>query len=269
MKHTKTTILNELHRIASHLEDKGLESLADKIDLVFTKVAADENLFEEKPTIEAEMTLEDAINNYDSNIYKVDVKGNWDKSEWLTIPDFFGHLSEEDLKAPASVDGNHIVVSLPNVGTQVLNMVPKQHWEDEEDDNPKAPEEKSKKEVVDDFHKRMMEMTGQNDEVTKEADVVEFKDDAEEAPEDSKDFRKSLEEVINQYSKENGSDTPDFILAEYLDKCIEAFDAATKSRSEWHGGKDKADNDFIATAAALADENRLFGLADMLDQRLS
>lgn len=50
-------------------------------------------------------------------------------------------------------------------------------------------------------------------------------------------FRKELETAINRCSQENGSDTPDFILAEYLEGCLRAFDAAAKRRDEWYGHK--------------------------------
>lgn len=51
--------------------------------------------------------------------------------------------------------------------------------------------------------------------------------------EDTKaDFRERLEDLINCYNIENGSDTPDFILAEYLVSCLEAFDKAVKKRAE-------------------------------------
>lgn len=46
--------------------------------------------------------------------------------------------------------------------------------------------------------------------------------------------QKELEHLINCMSLENGSDTPDFILAEYLHQCLEAFDAATRRREEWY-----------------------------------
>jgi hypothetical protein len=49
-----------------------------------------------------------------------------------------------------------------------------------------------------------------------------------------KKFRQELEEVINKHSMENGSDTPDFILAEYLTMCLRAFDVATKKRNNWY-----------------------------------
>lgn len=49
----------------------------------------------------------------------------------------------------------------------------------------------------------------------------------------------SLEEeirsVINSHSRENVSDTPDFILAQYLINCLEAFEQASNHRQQWHG----------------------------------
>lgn len=47
-------------------------------------------------------------------------------------------------------------------------------------------------------------------------------------------FREDLEVLINQNSKENGSDTPDFILADYLADCLDAFDKAVTRRAEWY-----------------------------------
>jgi hypothetical protein len=42
---------------------------------------------------------------------------------------------------------------------------------------------------------------------------------------------------INEYSLENGSDTPDFILAQYLDDCLQTYNAALKARDKWYGFK--------------------------------
>ena len=50
-------------------------------------------------------------------------------------------------------------------------------------------------------------------------------------------FRREIETVINRHSKENGSNTPDFILAEYLTDCLKAFDKAVKYRDNWYGNK--------------------------------
>ena len=45
-------------------------------------------------------------------------------------------------------------------------------------------------------------------------------------------FRKDLQCLINRHNRESDSDTPDFILADYLLDCLEAFDKATRHRTE-------------------------------------
>ena len=52
-------------------------------------------------------------------------------------------------------------------------------------------------------------------------------------------FGKALEDLINKYSMENGSDTPDFILANYLEKSLEVFDETMKLRETWYGRGEK------------------------------
>ena len=47
------------------------------------------------------------------------------------------------------------------------------------------------------------------------------------------EFKKELESLINKYSLENESDTPDFILADYLIRCLEAFNISHKSVDKW------------------------------------
>lgn len=41
--------------------------------------------------------------------------------------------------------------------------------------------------------------------------------------------------VINQHSAERESNTPDFILAQFLINCLSAFDNAVKARDKWYG----------------------------------
>lgn len=48
-------------------------------------------------------------------------------------------------------------------------------------------------------------------------------------------FKQMLTKLINSYSKENGSNTPDFILADYIEGCLTAFDAAVSNRTAWYG----------------------------------
>jgi hypothetical protein len=52
------------------------------------------------------------------------------------------------------------------------------------------------------------------------------------------DLRKEIETAINCCSAENGSNTPDFILAEFLTDCLAAFDKAVRARTDWHSGDD-------------------------------
>lgn len=48
-------------------------------------------------------------------------------------------------------------------------------------------------------------------------------------------FIRELQNIINRYSKENGSNTPDFILAQYLENCLETFNITIQQRETWYG----------------------------------
>jgi hypothetical protein len=41
--------------------------------------------------------------------------------------------------------------------------------------------------------------------------------------------------VINRNSLENGSDTPDFLLADYLIGCLETYNSTLRAREKWYG----------------------------------
>ena len=56
-------------------------------------------------------------------------------------------------------------------------------------------------------------------------------------------FRKELEGLLNRYSKENESNTPDFILADFMVDAMIAFDDSTNRREKWYGRGDGSDND--------------------------
>lgn len=47
--------------------------------------------------------------------------------------------------------------------------------------------------------------------------------------------KRELQTLINKHSAENGSDTPDFILAEYLSRCLATFNVIVKAREKWYG----------------------------------
>ena len=58
-------------------------------------------------------------------------------------------------------------------------------------------------------------------------------------------FRQELEYLINKASIENDSDTPDWILAQYIDNCLNAFTVATRDRDRWWGFKTWSNNESI------------------------
>ena len=47
----------------------------------------------------------------------------------------------------------------------------------------------------------------------------------------SADLRSEIRTVLNRHSAENGSNAPDFILADYLLDCLRAFDHASQARA--------------------------------------
>lgn len=65
-------------------------------------------------------------------------------------------------------------------------------------------------------------------------DYLKYRRKVEE-PKRALTFLGELEQLINKHSKENDSNTPDFILAEYLKDCLEAFGKATRGRDKWYG----------------------------------
>jgi hypothetical protein len=48
-------------------------------------------------------------------------------------------------------------------------------------------------------------------------------------------LQKEIATSINRVSAENGSNTPDFILAEFLTDCLAAWDKASLARERWYG----------------------------------
>jgi hypothetical protein len=48
-------------------------------------------------------------------------------------------------------------------------------------------------------------------------------------------FKEELEHLINKHSMENGSNTPDFVLTDYLMGCLDNFNRIIQSREKWYG----------------------------------
>ncbi len=49
------------------------------------------------------------------------------------------------------------------------------------------------------------------------------------------DFATELRTLLNRYSKENESDTPDYVLRDFLINALMAFDLAVAERERWYG----------------------------------
>ena len=64
-------------------------------------------------------------------------------------------------------------------------------------------------------------------------------------------FAQRLEALINAHSQENGSDTPDFILAQYLLGCLAVWNDAVKRREKWYGREAGRHDPQYATAVPL------------------
>ncbi|MCK5609508.1 hypothetical protein KAR91_46975 [Candidatus Pacearchaeota archaeon] len=47
-------------------------------------------------------------------------------------------------------------------------------------------------------------------------------------------FEESLRALLNRHSKEQNSNTPDFVLSQYLINCLDAFDSAMEKRSDFY-----------------------------------
>jgi hypothetical protein len=56
------------------------------------------------------------------------------------------------------------------------------------------------------------------------------------------DLRVRIEQELNRASAENASNTPDFVLAEFLTDCLAAFDRATTARDNWYGMRPRPGN---------------------------
>jgi hypothetical protein len=48
-------------------------------------------------------------------------------------------------------------------------------------------------------------------------------------------FQDGLQHLIKRYSIESGSNTPDFLLAEYMSHCLTVYESIVNARDEWYG----------------------------------
>jgi hypothetical protein len=66
------------------------------------------------------------------------------------------------------------------------------------------------------------------------------------------DLREDVRQVLNRHSAENASNTPDFILADFLLGCLVYYELAIQARSKWYGHMDAIGGPIGLTVATLA-----------------
>jgi len=47
-------------------------------------------------------------------------------------------------------------------------------------------------------------------------------------------LEEDLAEVLNRHNQENASDTPDYLLARFLVRCLDAWNATQQERTAWY-----------------------------------
>jgi hypothetical protein len=81
-----------------------------------------------------------------------------------------------------------------------------------------------------------------------------------EEPTMKSDLRLEIERAINRTTAEAGSNTPDYILAEFLVSCLSAFDTAVNARERATGGR--AREAFLALSAVAPTTAEVEGVLD-------
>ena len=66
-------------------------------------------------------------------------------------------------------------------------------------------------------------------------DALVVEADPNAPPQRDVEFTRALGALVNCHSREIGSDTPDYLLADYLMGCLRAYEAATAARDKWCG----------------------------------
>ena len=69
-------------------------------------------------------------------------------------------------------------------------------------------------------------------------------------------FERELKILINRHSMENESNTPDFILAQYLRGCLEVFNAVVQQREKWYGRDPRPCTEVVTELEAKLFDNR-------------
>jgi len=64
-------------------------------------------------------------------------------------------------------------------------------------------------------------------------------------------FKSELTVLISQYYKEFPSNTPDYVLAEYMVGCLRVFNKTVKQREAYYGNESKVDTTTPTTSSCI------------------
>lgn len=86
-------------------------------------------------------------------------------------------------------------------------------------------------------------------------------------------FEEEMRNIINRASMENASNTPDFILAQYLVACLDAFNMAVQQRETWYGRDPRPmeglqkENDFLKNTLLNEEKRRILATQSHLSDK--
>lgn len=72
------------------------------------------------------------------------------------------------------------------------------------------------------------------------------------------EFQEEFSALLNKHSKENGSNTPDFILVEFLSKVLRSFDYAVNHRSAWFKNESQEEASEVVRRGLIAVEDQSY-----------
>jgi len=78
-------------------------------------------------------------------------------------------------------------------------------------------------------------------------------------------FPEQLIQLINKQSIEGGSNTPDYLLGEYLFNCLENFDMCIRERNRWYGNSSA--NNPATEIKELSASEAVFGFVSWITTR--
>ena len=84
---------------------------------------------------------------------------------------------------------------------------------------------------------------------------------------DDESFHEALKDLINRNSRENASNTPDFILARYMSACLQAFETGLQQLDAWKGNVDNWEGTFRRGAQIVERDGLSSGLMAAIESR--